>query len=211
MRYLYFCLTLGLTSCIEIVEDLKINTNGSGTFKYTINLSSSKTKVQSILALDSLNGERVIKQSEIQQKVESARLQLQQEEGISNVVISEDYTNYIIKLQVDFDSIENLERAIKNAFKSFYQSNMYDSDWISYSNRKLVKNIPPLQLDQISTYATNGLENGTYTSITRFMEKVQSYTNQLTMKSKSGTAVMVRVSPQQLIANPFLLSNTIQL
>lgn len=211
MKCLYFCLALGLTSCIEIVEDLKINTNGSGTFKYTINLSSSKTKVQSILALDSLNGERVIKQSEIQQKVESVRLQLQQEEGISNVVISEDYINYIIKLQVDFDSIENLERAIKNAFKSFYQSDMYDSDWISYSNRKLVKNIPPLQLDQISTYATNGLENGTYTSITRFMEKVQSYTNQLTMKSKSGTAVMVRVSPQQLIANPNLLSNTIQL
>ena len=65
MKYFYFLLILLLTSCIEIIEDLKLNSDGSGTFKYSINLSQSKTKTSAILALDSLYGEKVPKISEI--------------------------------------------------------------------------------------------------------------------------------------------------
>ena len=48
-----------LNSCIEIFDDLTIHNDGTGTFKYNINLSSSKLKINSILALDSLNGVKV--------------------------------------------------------------------------------------------------------------------------------------------------------
>lgn len=47
------------TSCIEIIDDLLIHDDGSGILKYTINLSSSKVKVNSYLALDSVQGQRV--------------------------------------------------------------------------------------------------------------------------------------------------------
>jgi hypothetical protein len=84
MRYLYFCLILFLTSCIEIIEDLKFNLDGSGTFKYVINLSASKTKTTSILALDSLYGEKVPKVSDIRIKIGEFKRTLQEQEGISN-------------------------------------------------------------------------------------------------------------------------------
>ena len=47
-----------LSSCIEIIDDISMNNDGSGTFKYSINLSQSKVKVNSYLALDSINGEK---------------------------------------------------------------------------------------------------------------------------------------------------------
>ena len=41
------------------MDELTIHDDGSGTLKYAINLSSSRVKVNSILALDSLDGKKV--------------------------------------------------------------------------------------------------------------------------------------------------------
>ena len=54
-----FLVLFGLSSCIEIIDDLSLKSDGSGTFKYSVNLSSSKIKVNSILALDSIDGKKV--------------------------------------------------------------------------------------------------------------------------------------------------------
>ena len=59
-----------MPSCIEILDDIKFNIDGSGTFKYTVNLSSSQVKLNSILALDSLDGKKVPSLPEIQEKME---------------------------------------------------------------------------------------------------------------------------------------------
>jgi hypothetical protein len=50
-----------LTSCIELIDDITINSDGSGKLKYSINLSSSKTECNSLILLDSLNGYKVPK------------------------------------------------------------------------------------------------------------------------------------------------------
>ena len=63
-----FCLLI-FQSCIEIMDELTIHDDGSGTLKYAINLSSSRVKVNSILALDSLDGEKVPNIDEIKAKV----------------------------------------------------------------------------------------------------------------------------------------------
>ena len=62
-------LILILSSCIEIIDDIKLNLDGSGTFKYNINLSSSRTKVNSIIALDSIDGRKIPSLDEIKEKV----------------------------------------------------------------------------------------------------------------------------------------------
>ena len=70
MKYLLFILTIAiLSSCIEISDDLTLNNDGSGTLRYKINLSASKVKVNSILALDSLDGKPVPSKTEISAKI----------------------------------------------------------------------------------------------------------------------------------------------
>ena len=51
------------------MDELTIHDDGSGTLKYAINLSSSRVKVNSILALDSLDGKKVPSIEEIKTKI----------------------------------------------------------------------------------------------------------------------------------------------
>ena len=62
-------ISLFITSCVDIFDDITIHADGSGTYKYTINMSASKVKINSILALDSLDDHRVPKIPEIKEKI----------------------------------------------------------------------------------------------------------------------------------------------
>ena len=63
-------LILVLSSCVDIWDDIALHADGSGTYKYTVNMSASKVKINSILALDSVDGKRIPKLPEIKEKIE---------------------------------------------------------------------------------------------------------------------------------------------
>ncbi len=210
MRYIYFFLIFFLTSCIEIIDDLKINLDGSGTFKYTINLSTSKTKVTSILVLDSLYGEKVPKITDIKEKIKLFKETLKEQEGISNVIITEDYVNYIIKFQCDFKNVENLENALKMSINKTSEKENYN--WLSFKDKILIRKIPIINLKEIESFGgrdIDKLKTGNYTSITRFASKIDTFENKNSVRSKSNTAIMVKVSPDMLLINQNLLDNKI--
>ena len=87
-----------LSSCIELIDDITLHNDGSGTFKYSINLSSSRLKVNSILALDSLDGKKVPSMGEIKNKISAFTTALKSQNGLSNVRSEFDEANLILKL-----------------------------------------------------------------------------------------------------------------
>ena len=104
-------------SCIEIIDDISIKNDGSGTLKYTVNLSSSKIKINSILALDSLEGKKVPSLSEIQERIISFKSKLEAKPGMSNVTLDYNFTDYIFKLQCDFTNVNALQTALKEVIQ----------------------------------------------------------------------------------------------
>ncbi len=209
MKYFYFLFIFFLTSCIEIIDDLKINNDGSGTFKYTLNLSSSKIKVKSILSLDSLYGEKIPKENNIKQKITELKNKLKQQEGITNVIVTEDYVNYIFKVQIDFLNVENLEKGLKNVFS---QNENNQQDWISFKNKTLLKRVPIFYLDEIKKFGEkeiDKLKTGTQTSITRLESKIDTFENDLSIRSKSNMSLMIKTTPDMLLMNKSILDNKI--
>lgn len=208
---------LSLTSCIEILDDLTLNNDGSGTFKYTINLSSSKVKVNSILALDSLDGKKVPSINEISEKIENVVNKLKEQEGISNVQMESNYDDFIFKLQCDFTSIKTLQDAITNIIKiEAKNSNLKDFDkrWLTFESDKLTRSIPQITIEKTSQLKKEDaelLKEGSYTTITRFEKDVESYENESAKKAKNNRAVMLRTNAYSLTQNPNLLDNTIYL
>ncbi len=206
-----------LTSCVEIIDDVSINEDGSGTFKYSVNLSSSKVKINSILALDSLDGKKVPSIEDISAKLNRLVEELKTKEGISNVSFSKDYSNFIFKLSCDFTSIEKLQNAIKElAIKENNGREIkgMNHSWISYEGRKLVRSVPQITIDKarkINSDETKLLKEGKYTSITRFKTEIKKFENEKARMSKNKKAVMVQTNPYALIQNPQLLDNTIYL
>lgn len=213
-----FLLLFSLSSCVEILDDLSLNLDGSGTFKYTINLSSSKVKVNSILKLDSLDGKKVPKLPEIKSKINEFKSILSKQSGISNVKIETNDLEFIVKFQCDFTNLTTLQDGIKNALltldsDAITQENM-NHNWVSLSGNKLSRTVPQLSLKRLSEIKQSDmdlLKTGTYTSISRFVKTVQKTENSNATVSKSGMAVMLKENMYSLTKNPKLLENTIYL
>lgn len=205
------------SSCIEILDDLTLNNDGSGTFKYSINLSSSKVKVNSILALDSLDGKKVPSIDEISAKIKEVVDQLKASNGISNVQMESNYTDFIFKLQFDFTSLKTLQDAIVTIVKAESKNSdlkEIEARWLSYDDDKLVRSIPQItveKVNQIKKEDADLLKQGSYTSITRFERDVESFENPEAKLAKNNKAVMLRTNAYSLTQNSSLLDNTIYL
>ncbi len=206
-----------LTGCIEIIDDLSINSDGSGTFKYTVNLSSSKVKVNSVLALDSLNGTKIPSKAQIEEMISTFKSTISKEPGISNVNTEVDMANFIIKINCDFKSVAQLQNAIKTGISSMYKhpSNELDTyNWVSWDDNTLVRSIPQLVTQDYKRLKTEDkelLKQGNYTSFTRFDKEIESFDNTKSQLSKNKKALMIRVDPNALMINTNLLTNRIKL
>lgn len=221
MKYLLSFFAVGMlfsfTSCIEIIDDLSINEDGSGTFKYTVNLSSSKVKLNSYLALDSLDGKRVPSLEEIKGYVNDVVSSLKSQEGISNLSIESNYSDFIFKLSLDFNSVDELQAAIKavaqeNSKKRYLEE--LNHNWLDYSGGTLSRSIPKMNIERaknLSEEETKLLKEGTYTSITRFEREVERSDNSKAVLAKNKKAVMVRTDAYSLSQKHQLLDNVIYL
>ncbi len=206
-----------LSSCIEIIDDLSFNADGSGTFKYNVNLSSSKVKINSVLALDSLDGKKVPSISEIENKINTVINSFKTKEGISDVTFESNYSDYIFKITCDFNSLNALQNAIRSVVKEESKNRTMpelNHNWLSYSEENFTRSVPKLTTKKISDIKSEDrelLKQGSYTSITRFYRPIDNFSNENGKISKSQKAIMVRSNIHSLIQNPNLLDNSINL
>lgn len=208
---------LGLTSCIEIIDDITLKNDGSGTLKYTINLSESKVKINSILALDSLDGKKVPSISEMEERIASFKKKLSAKTGISNVTIESNFTTYIFKLQCDFTNVIALQNALKDVIEEESKEKNIpelDQNWLGWDGSKMTRSIPEITVKKTKDLKTEDIEllkQGNYTSITRFERPVEKFDNTAAVLSKNKMAVMIKTNPYALTQNSNILENSIYL
>lgn len=211
------CMQFLFTGCIEIIDDLTLNEDGSGTFKYHVNLSSSKVKVNSILALDSLDGKKVPSLDEIKSRIDHISQSLREQPGITRVDVDANYTDFILKISCDFNSLSALQIAIKNVVKEESKKQDLDQlehEWVSFDKGVMKRSIPQITIRQskkLNDADQDLLKTGTYTSITRFNKEIASFENNEAMISKNKKAILIKTNPHALTVNPNLLDNTIVL
>jgi hypothetical protein len=199
------------------MDELTIHDDGSGTLKYAINLSSSRVKVNSILALDSLDGKKVPSIEDIKTKVSLFKKTLSLQNGISNISISENYVDFIFKFECDFTSIDLLQEGLRKTFsitlndKSILAS---DFSWLFWDSKVLERSVPSIATNKLNGITENDLsllKTGTYTSITRFDRGIERFENPLSKLSKDKKALMLRTDTYSLKEKHSLLENTIYL
>ncbi len=217
INYILFLVPLLLSSCIEIIDDLSIHSDGTGTFKYSINLSSSKLKVNSILSLDSLDGKKVPDLAEIEEKITEFKNLLSQEPGISLVKTDLNTSDFILKISIDFNSISQLQSGIKSVLMRLSkEKDQYtiEEDWISWDGKTLNREIPSAVTSKVKTFEYSEmdlLKSGTYTSITRFDKPILKTSNSNCKLNPARTASMLQVNTFDLKINNSLIENAITL
>lgn len=216
-RYLWFIIPIFLfSSCVDIVDDLTLNNDGSGKLRLSINLSKSKLEVNSLLALDSLNGQRVPKLSEITSRIPIYVNKIRSKEGITEVRIEkEDTINFILKIEIGFSDVEHLEAALKEVVSEEDTRWVnFDFDWVKWEDNTLTRNnikIPDAQLKKLKYEDIEKLKQGTYTSVTHFQNVITDYSNPLSVLSPNKLNLMIRTSAYQLVENAQSLKNQIKI
>ena len=215
--FLLFVTLFSLGSCIEIFDDLTIHNDGSGTFKYHINLSSSKLKINSILALDSLDGKKVPSIKEIKEEIALFKSKFEAKPGVSNVSIESDFTEFIFNIKCDFSDVNSLQSAIREVIQEENLIKNIDDlshNWITWEGQKLTRSVPELVVKKtkdISPENADLLKQGKYTSVTRFDRPVEKFDNTAAKLNPSKLAIMLQANTYSLVQNAKILENTIYL
>ena len=138
-----------------------------------------------------------------------------QKEGISNVKVETDFTNFILKIQCDFTSILTLQKAIKEiVIDESKTKKEIESYWLTWEGNKLIRSVPSITGDLTSRLKKEdieGLKKGNYMSITRFDRPIEKCENTASLISANKMAVMLKITPYALIQNINLLENNIVL
>lgn len=211
------CMLIILSSCVDIIDDITVNNDGSGTFKYSVNLSASRMKINSILALDTIDGKKVPNIAEIEERIQAVKHKLAAKPGISAVSVETNYSDYIFKIQCNFTSVGALQTAVKEVVKEEMKdknTNELAHNWLSWDGQKLVRSVPEITFNRLNNLKSEEIEQlkqGKYTSISRFQRTVDKTDNAEAVLAKNKMAVMVRTSIYSLLENPSLLGNTIYL
>ena len=208
---------LSLSSCIEIVDDLQLNADGSGTIKYNINLSASKVKINSIFALDSIEGKKVPTREEVRDKILGFKTIFEKQEGIEAVDLEMDFENFMFRWNVQFSDLALLQTAIKESVIEITgKPNLFPEEmiWLTLKDNKLIRSIPEVKNNQLNRLKMEEIEmltKGNYISITRFEKEVLRFENSKAVLSKNKKAVMVKTDAYSLSQDFNLLENTIYL
>jgi hypothetical protein len=214
---LFIFLIPALSSCFQVIEELTLHNDGTGEVTLTINLSQSKTKVQSVMLLDSINGYKVPSKQKIQLELIEAVAYLRKSEGISNVKSTSDFNNYIATISFSFKDVSNINNITKNILA---QQKIKAPNTSSYSFNKTTKlfsrkyqpvGTAKTEYNKLKSKDKAVFNGATYTSVYRFDSPVTNTSNPASNVSKSGKAVMLKSGILDLINGKINVSNQIQL
>ncbi|WP_316832155.1 hypothetical protein [Pedobacter aquatilis] len=214
---LFIALIPTLSSCFEVIEEITMRNDGTGDVTLTINLSQSKTKIASVMLLDSVQGYKVPSKQKIQQELGEAVAYLKKSEGISNVKSTSDFNNYIATISFNFKDVSNINNITRNILA---QQKIKATNTSSYSfnkaTRTFVRKYQPVstaktEFNKLKSQDKAVFNGATYTSIYRFESLVTNTSNLASNISKSKKAVMLKSSIMDLINGKINVSNQIQL
>lgn len=222
-KIIHLSLLIGLlficSGCIELIEETTVHEDGTGTYQLTINMSGSTTRINSMMALDSIDGKKVPSKEEMQHKLKTYTSQFNQYKGISNASSSLNTEKWILKLSCDFSSLTNLRNAIiafsenindKKASEKVQRISL-DYSGNTYT-RKIGAFVPKKWQKEIrSDKDYKRLNSGKCVFIQRFDSEIKDINSAKVQCSKNKKAAMLMITPKELINNPKLLDYAIVL
>ena len=166
------------------------------------------------MLMDSIRGFPVPSKEKIQKKLSEMKSLLNGQEGISNVKITENWSEYIFQLTMDFEHVNKLNLALKKTLAKEEKAKKYVYDAYSYSESKFSRNYIAQDYNEFSQWKTDVstvLEGANLILIHRFDEPIVSKENAKYMLSKNSKSVMFRASFLDLKEKKVTLQNTVSL
>ena len=108
------------SGCIDFLEDITYHRDGSGTYKFTMDMGAIKSMIDGLGDLgdkdkdedDSTSPDKKDPTSDINEKFDELKTKLQDIEGISHFESINDTANYVFGFSFDFKNLAALDKAL---------------------------------------------------------------------------------------------------
>jgi len=204
------------SGCFEILEEVTIHENGSGNATITLNISQSKTRLASIMLMDSINGYNVPTKAEIRSHIKELAQKIKKTQGVSNVHTVVNFEDYIFSLSCDFATVDALNKVLSSISSKKDAAMMAKKKPFSFDKKRKVfsrnyhYNIAS-EFKKIKRDDREILDGASVTTIYRFDKPVVRTKNKACRVSKSKKAVFLKVSAEDLVKGRKNIKNQIQL
>ncbi len=214
--FILVLLSLPFQSCFEIIEQLQLAKDGSGNFQITVNLSKSKTRISSILKMETINGHPIPTKEAIVKKIIGVGAAMEKAPGISIVKTTADMDNYIATMSCNFTSLTQLNKAIKIVKIKEHAKESMLQDHYAYDVKAGIfqrENKLPLRemYAGVSKADREIFADATYTSVFKFDAPVIGMSNKNATLSVNKNAVMLRETALDVITQKRSIENTINI
>lgn len=220
MRRLHLLLILFIsfftTGCFEIIEEVKMNEDGSGKLKYIINFSQSSSKIKSLLLLDEVEGQAVPSKEKIRYEFSKVVNKSKKVNGLSAIQSNADLDNFIFTYQCNFNKVENLNVLLDTVKGSKNDDLNLHETYFSYSKKnKLFKrkgdNLLKDQYAKMSEGQKVIFIGATYTCLYRFIDEIDSMKSVYGKLSKNKLTAFSKLDVLKITENGQYLNHEIKL
>jgi len=211
-----FCCLLLFQSCFEIIEQVFLKADGSGNFQLTINLSQSKTKLNSVIQMKTVNGHDVPSKEELKNKISEIEKAVAKTPGITAVKTTTDFDNYIATISCNFNKVTQLNAVVKNVYvnengKLKGVEKTFDYDAATNTFTRLNKFVLKDDYKKMSNADKEIFATANYTTIYKFETDVKAAANTETKIAANKKAVMLKLNALDIITNKKSVENKITL
>ncbi|MEM1321181.1 MAG: hypothetical protein AAGG75_13080 [Bacteroidota bacterium] len=220
MKKVFHLFTLALmgllfTGCFEIVEDIKMNDNGSGLAKVTVNMSESKDDLANYMSMEKMNGVKIPSQEEIERNLERLRKAFAEQPGISDVKIRSDFENFIFNFDCNFSNLTSFNKAINKVISKMDRSLGAPPALVHFSQsggqfkRHFDYPMPFKKYEDMTFMERFLLESARFVSIYRFDRPIGKHTNDAAQLSGSKKSIKLESKLADLVKGTITLRNDI--
>ena len=204
-KLIILSICLLLTSCFEITEKIKHNSDQSGDYSLVVDFSSSWFKTKSAIMLEEVDGVSIPNEEDIKSKLAQFRAEASKIKGISKISTSYDFNTYIFKINFSYNSLETLNAVLnvmdkKNNLVHFKNNNGKFERIASYPLPKnLIKNEDKKE----------DLLKANIIAVYTFDKDVSMVQNANSKLSKSKKTVFLKQNIWNVLNNNKLMNNSI--
>lgn len=205
-----------LTGCFEVVEEITLNDDGSGQITMTVNISRSKTKLNSIMLMDSINNYKVPSKADINKNMVKMVAEIESIKGVSNVSHQANFDDFIFSVTCDFSNVDVLNDVIEHFSTDSHAAEVSKNKQFTYdANRKVfTRNYNynlSREIQKVKQKDREILTEATVTTIYRFQSLISSAKNSGSKIAGNKKAVMLKIDVPDMISNKKNIKNTITL
>lgn len=208
-------LSFFMVSCFDIVEEVNVNNDGSGDMLVTLDMSKSKDQLSNYMEAGEINGVGIPDAKQLDGYFSKFKKMLEGMNGISNVNIEKDLTNFIIKVRGDFTNVAAMNKAVNKLTKELSRGMLSVKNNYQFVNGRFIREFEqellPTDYDKLPVMQRFMLETANLTSIYRFKRTVKNISNKDATISPSKKAVKFESSLGDIAKGVKTIENTISL